>query len=131
MHPIMVVSQDSVSQQELPRNFERKRHRLSSPEADSNDGVQHPFKRRKHRVAATTSSKFWDNLSKQFLTKYALQELNDRNALEERPSFPAHHATEECTPVDRYLLECTPARLEDIQQFANSGNINLTDLRGV
>ncbi|GKU13385.1 unnamed protein product [Fusarium langsethiae] len=128
----MVVSQDSVSQRELRPNSERKRHRLSSSNTKSNDDVQHPPKRQKHRVATTTSSpRFWDNLSKQFLTKNALQELDNRNAREKQPSFPAQHATGTLTPVDRYLLKCTPSRLEDIQRFAEIGDINLEDLRGV
>ncbi|EXK26998.1 hypothetical protein ACKLNR_014539 [Fusarium oxysporum f. sp. zingiberi] len=123
----MVVSQDFVSQQEPPPSSERKRRRLSIPNTSSTDNVQHPCKR---RVAATTSTRFWDNLSKQHLTKNALEELDERNAREKQSGLPVQHTTEAVTPVNHYLRQCTPARLKDIQDFAQSGSINLTDLRG-
>jgi hypothetical protein len=128
--PSMVASQDSVSQQEPPLDVKRKRKSLSIPNSPSKNSV-HPCKRRKNRVTATTSTKFWDNLSKQYLTKNALQELDDRNTRGKQPGCPIQRATEITAPVDQYLRECTPTRLRDIERFAQSGNIDLTDLRGV
>ena len=128
--PSMVALQDSVSQQELPLDVKRKRKFLLIPNSPSKNSV-HSCKRRKNCVTVTTSRKFWDNLSKQYLTKNALQELDDRNTRGKQPGYPIQHATEITAPVDQYLRECTLTHLRDIERFAQSGNIDLIDLRGV
>jgi hypothetical protein len=86
---------------------------------------------------------FWDNLSKIWLTKRALRELDRRNSQAHSLYRRLHR------PVTRlglaewkrthqppqsaadFLCHCTSTCLKDIERFARHGGPDLSDLRGV
>ena len=93
---------------------------------------------------------YWDNLTKIWLTKRALQELGRRNSQATLSSFPLscqqHHPItrralaewkdrpENWQPMDPapvYLARCSPRCLASIRQLARHGGPDLQDLRGV
>jgi hypothetical protein len=89
-----------------------------------------------------SSLEFWDSLSKIWLTKYALRELNRRNTkpLARSPvqqPFIQNFLTEvkkPCKPTQSTdeLLHSYPLKIvKDIKLFARHGGPYLTDLRGV
>ncbi|KAH0565141.1 hypothetical protein GP486_001474 [Trichoglossum hirsutum] len=87
---------------------------------------------------------FWDSLSKIWLTKHALRELNRRNAkpLLYSPSPRAHRPVtrnllaevkkrhKPIQSVSDFLHNCTPKTLKNIKLFARYGGPDLSDLRG-
>ncbi len=88
-------------------------------------------------------SSYWDNLSKIWLTKRALKELNPRNSKpEERPlpyrrirrpltrSLLAKRAKDQQS-ASEILNSFSRDDLEDLKQFAKRGGPNTSDLRGV
>jgi hypothetical protein len=119
---------------------QRKRQRTEHPQLHS--------KRQKlsHQSASHSSSDFWDDLSKIWLTKYALRELDRRNAKLPQQSL---HQQRLHRPVTRkflaelkkphkstqsasnFLRSCTAKTLKDIWVFARHGGPDLSDLRGV
>ena len=87
---------------------------------------------------------FWDTLSKIWLTKDALRELDRRNAQSDLES--SYHHQEAQRPITRkFLAELRhrqstravenffrgPRIPKEIQQFARQGGPNISDLRGV
>ncbi|KAK2746520.1 hypothetical protein FQN57_003146 [Myotisia sp. PD_48] len=87
------------------------------------------------------TNQYWDNLSKLWLTKHALAELDRRNALEEQdcldpqpihqPLTRARYAklTEQSKPTRDALLNFLPETIKSIKQFARAGGPDLSDLR--
>ena len=90
---------------------------------------------------------FWDNLSNIDLTRYALRELDRRNAQVALDSRPLHlgslrPVTRRSLPVLRqssppllpaveYLRYCRTRTIKNIQQSAKHGSLDLSDLRSV
>ncbi|WEW59122.1 hypothetical protein PRK78_004591 [Emydomyces testavorans] len=85
---------------------------------------------------------FWDNLSKIWLTKKALQELDRRNTELSRCPFDTHlfrPVTGQCyaqlkrKQITQYaadfLSSCSPDCLKQIKQFSRHGGPDLSDLR--
>jgi hypothetical protein len=108
-----------------PRKRQRtKQHPLPSPP---------PSKRQKelqhHSHGYIDTPAFWDDLSKIWLTKHALRELNRRNAKPLLHSSPRRALQ----PVTRNFLaeDCTQKTLKNIKLFARHGGPDLSDLRGV
>ncbi|KKZ67175.1 hypothetical protein EMCG_07120 [[Emmonsia] crescens] len=110
---------------------------------------QHQSKRQKPRNSPISQSSpgFWDNLSKIWLTKGALRELNRRN--NQTALIPYDSRCRKLhRPLTRQLLaelkktlrytqynpnflhNCGPDILKDIKQFSRNGGPNLSDLRG-
>ena len=69
---------------------------------------------------------FWDNLSKQWLTRRALRELNRRNSTTQ-PSHPKATAGGHCANIPKLVKESG----RGLARFARQGGPNLFDLRGV
>ena len=90
-------------------------------------------------------SAFWDNLSKVWLTRNALRELDRRNNRQEQRGL--HHGLirEPLTrsglekeedwlvyqPTTDFLHHCSPQHLKDIQRYARLGGPDLSEIRGV
>jgi hypothetical protein len=119
-----------------PRKRQRtEQHPLLSPP---------PSKRQKHRsVGYIDTPAFWDSLSKIWLTKHALRELNRRNSLSRSPSHPAYRPitryfqakqqrnVRRQIPAADFLDRCTPRCFKDIKRSARHGGPDLSDLIGV
>ncbi|KLJ06094.1 hypothetical protein EMPG_10494 [Blastomyces silverae] len=103
----------------------------------------HPSDRsrfRKRQKLDASSSAFWDNLSKIWLTKDALEELDRRTSRPKppqnhhRPISPQFHTElkKGCNPFQfapAFLRDCAPACSEQIQRVSSLGGFDLTDLR--
>jgi hypothetical protein len=115
----------SEAQFSNPRKRQRtEQHPLPSPP---------PSKRQKelqhHSHGYIDSPAFWDNLSKIWLTKHTLRELNRRNA-KPLPYSPPRRALQPVTQ-NFFAGNCTPETLKSIKLFARHGGPDLSDLRGV
>ena len=135
----------------------RKRQRLETPSEQhspqSNKTAQLPLKKRRLNrsyggARSRTPAAFYDNLSKIWLTKHALRELDRRNA-QPTPSSPCQSRRQTHKPFTHYapaelhdrspstqtapdfLYHCTPRCLKDIKQLARHGGPDLWDVRGV
>jgi hypothetical protein len=141
-------TRDNYHMLELPPPSPRKRQRPeSSPEQTGTS--QPPSK--KQRLSNSGGSQpppaFWDNLTKLWLTKRALRELDRRNRQAAASQSPAPYRRAH-RPVTRkfiakqkasvqaadcidYISRCTPKILKDISVFARHGGPDLSDLRSV
>ena len=136
---------------ELPLSNPRKRQRTEPCALQLNGTSQPQLKRQKLNHPTTGSqppSAFWDNLSKTWLTRGALRELNRRNT-QPALSQPRSQHRRARRPVTRnflaelkrnhqvtqsasdYLHHCQPRTLKDIKRFARNGGPDLSDLKGV
>lgn len=88
-----------------------------------------------HSTASGLPAAFWDNLSRIWLTKQALRELDRRNnQAAPNPPYPPHRRIRRpVTPIlaTKYLRLCTPSILKDIKLLARHGGPDLSDLRNV
>jgi len=129
----------------------RKRHRSEQCPLQLNGTSQPLSKKRRlsHPSGSQPAAAFWDNLSKIWLTKRALRELDRRNTQPApsppRPSYrrrPHRPVTRRalaerknnCRPTQSaadFLCHCAPRCLKDIKLFARHGGPDLSDLRGV
>jgi hypothetical protein len=136
---------------EPPLSSPRKRQREEQHPLQFKGTSQHLPKKRKvsHPVSGfQTPAAFWDNLSKIWLTKRALRELERRNS-QAALSLPRSSYRRRHRPVTRlglaewkkprqpsqsaadFLCHCTSTCLKDIERFARHGGPDLSDLRGV
>ncbi|MCJ1239536.1 hypothetical protein MMC14_007533, partial [Varicellaria rhodocarpa] len=126
----------------------RKRQRLEQHSPQSNRTTQLLLKGRLNRshgrARPRTPAAFYDNLSKVWLTKHALRELDRRNA-QPTPSSPCLSRRRTHKPFTRYALaelknrslstqsapdflyRCTPRCLKDIKRLARHGGPDLWD----
>ena len=90
---------------------------------------------------------FWDNLSKIWLTRQALNELGRRNAQSTSNRSPVQHKVRKprtrsavreleqkaqpALPVSEYLLKASQADIARLKVYARRGGPDLTNLRGV
>ena len=118
---------------ELEPPSTRKRQR--SDRSDRDEGLQ---KKQKAPSPAT----FWDNLSKIWLTKRALKELDRRNKASvqhpsqslrrQRPATrDSRRNSRSIQPATDYCSYCGPGTLRDIKAFARHGGPDLSGLRSV
>ncbi|KAF2454500.1 hypothetical protein BDY21DRAFT_353104 [Lineolata rhizophorae] len=122
---------------ELQPSSSRKRPRSELPQLSQTSQPISKKQRLSHGESPPPPA-FWDNLSKVWLTKRALRELDRRN-IEAAPSRPpcsphrpARRPKRNCQtaqyPGD-YLSCCEPRILKDIKLFARHGGPDLSDLR--
>ena len=130
---------------------------MSTPVSYSDQGERSenetpPSKQRlsSHPSESRPPPAFWDNLSKIWLTKRALQELDRRNSQATLSSFPlscqqhrpiTRRALAEwkdrpenwqpTDPAPAFLAHCSPRCLASIRQLARHGGPELQNLRGV
>ena len=144
----LVVDNRHMLQPQLP-NPRKRQCPEHSPQVDR--ALQPLSKREKPshpNRGSPPPAEFWDNLSKVWLTKRALRELDRRNtrpapkppnSLYRRPHRPAtrriltepsksRQPTESTT---NFLCHCAPKCLKDIKLSARHGGPDLSDLRGV
>ncbi|PGH28523.1 hypothetical protein GX50_08733 [[Emmonsia] crescens] len=114
-------------------NLSRKRQ---YPQPHSSDRSRF----RKRQKLDASASAYWDNLSKIWLTKDALEELDRRNS---RPKPPQNHhrpitrrfhteLKKRCNPsqfAPAFLRDCAPACSKQIRRVSRLGGPDLTDLR--
>jgi hypothetical protein len=85
---------------------------------------------------------FWDSLSKIWLTKHALRELDRRNTFSHTLYYRAcrpitrnflakQRNAHQCISTADFLTHCSPSCVKDIKQFARCGGPDLSDLIGV
>ncbi|KAL8987849.1 MAG: hypothetical protein Q9177_002992 [Variospora cf. flavescens] len=84
------------------------------------DPVPQPASKRQKQQR--TSASFWDNLSRQWLTRRALEELDRRTS-----ELPLTGST--CRPRSHKAIN-RKFKLADLQRFARQGGPDLRDLRG-
>ncbi|KAI1974678.1 hypothetical protein LOZ53_003380 [Ophidiomyces ophidiicola] len=121
-----------------PVSLESSRKRQ---EADYLDPPRPPLKRQK---LEQPSSVYWDNLSKIWLTRDALEELDRRNSASSSISGPPHSHHRPFTRQlqarlkRRYqtltpdsLIDLQPESLSEIRRFSRRGGPDLSDLRNV
>lgn len=133
---------DDIHMFEARLSNSRKRQRSeqrSEPHSPQLNGIaQPPLKKEKlyhpyGKARSRTPSAFYDNLSKIWLTKHALRELDRRNAqlfsryapAELKNHYPSAQSAPDC--LDRCTLKC----LKDIKRLARHGGPDLWDIRGV
>jgi hypothetical protein len=143
------------SMPELQSPNPRKRQR-TEPSLQQNEIWRSASKRQKRNLnGSQPPPAFWDNLSKTWLTKGALRELDRRNAQTiiksprspyQRPvtrtflaewkrnhqptqSVDDYHQPTQC--ADHFFRSSGRRLLEDIKLFARNGGPDLSDLRGV
>ncbi|KAF2872951.1 hypothetical protein BDV95DRAFT_627773 [Massariosphaeria phaeospora] len=123
----------------------RKRQRSEPSQPDKTSQPISKKQRLDRRSGFQTPAAFWDNLSKVWLTKRALRELDRRNS--QAPPNPPSPQQRARRPVTRnflaeskrshqaaqytadYLCNCGPKILTDIKLFARHGGPDLSDLR--
>lgn len=126
-----------MSASQFPNPRKRQRQDLS----------QQPGEKRQKLIHSSypPSSDFWDSLSKIWLTKHALRELDRRNARviystsRQQVRRPATRSFIAASKNNRALLQhpstflrnCSPQIFEDVKRLARHGGPNLSDLRGV
>lgn len=125
----------------------RKRQRPLQP-----NGTSQPQSKKQKPSHPTDGSQppaaFWNNLSKVWLTRRALRELERRNTrpalsapcyLKRRPHRPLtrralaeqrKNSQEPAQPATEFLSSCTPNCLKDIKLFARHGGPDISSLRG-
>lgn len=132
----------SKSQNSRPR----KRQRIEHPPPLPN-GVTQPQATRptlnNQSAEPQSPAVFWDNLSKVWLTKRALRELDRRSSRVHWSCRPRQPVTQRALaalkkksrqpsqPAAEFLSYCTPTGLKDIKYFARHGGPDISDLRGV
>ncbi|KAF2276697.1 uncharacterized protein EI97DRAFT_376289 [Westerdykella ornata] len=126
---------------EPPLPSSRKRERERSAQRQPNETSQPRLKKQRlsHSSGSQPPAAFWDNLSKIWLTKQALRELDRRNnqAAPRPPCSPvtpnfAARRKKNCQNVQyaaHYLCFCKPRILKDIKSLARHGGPDLSDLR--
>jgi hypothetical protein len=134
---------------ELQPSNPRKRQRAEYCPLQQRGTSQPQSKRQKlnYHFTGSLPPTFWDNLSKIWLTKSALRELNRRNnKAASRPPRPQYRQVR--GPVTRnflaklrnrqatqsaadFLRHCESSTLKDIKLFARHGGPDLSDLKGV
>ncbi|ERF69373.1 hypothetical protein EPUS_08645 [Endocarpon pusillum Z07020] len=123
----------------------RKRQHTEQYALQPNGTSQPQLKRQKlnHPTTRSQPPAFWDNLSRTWLTRGALRELNRRNN-QPASSQPRSQHRRTRRPVTRnflaelkktqfvsdYLRHCEPGTSKDIKQFARYGGPDLSDLKG-
>jgi hypothetical protein len=99
-------------------NLESYSLRGTSPGTAKRQKLSHP----------QSPSTFWDNLSKVWLTRNALRELdrrnNQRTIIKEVDSLAY-------LPANDFLHHCSPQYIRRIQRYARLGGPDLSGLRGV
>ena len=128
-----------------------KRQRIEQSALQLSEISQPQLKRQKLNDPTTGSqppAAFWDSLSKIWLTKGALRELNRRNT-QSASSQPRLQCRRARQPVTRnflaklkrnrrvvqsafdFLRHCEPGTSKDVKRFARNGGPDLSDLKGV
>jgi hypothetical protein len=129
----------SEAQNPNPRKRQcTEQHQLPLPLLSKRQKLQHCS------VKHIDTPAFWHSLSKIWLTKRALRELNRRNSLPRSPSRPARQVHQPITQnflakqrnayrrvfAPDFLSHCSPSRVKDIKRFAQHGGPDLSDLIG-
>lgn len=131
---LKIYDYDHMPSSVIP-NLSRKRQ---YPQPHSSDRSRF----RKRQKLDASASAYWDNLSKIWLTKDALEELDRRNS---RPKPPQNHhrpitrrfhteLKKRCNPsqfAPAFLRDCAPACSKQIRRVSRLGGPDLTDLRNV
>lgn len=131
---------------ESPLSSPRKRQCPEPPEQTETSQPLFKKQRLTHSGGSQPPSAFWDNLTKLWLTKGALRELDRRNSeavdlshlsrqRDHRPvtrkfiaGQKAKYQTIHCTD---YVSRCTPSILKHTRLFTRHGGPDLSDLRNV
>ena len=135
---------------EPPISNQRKRQPSEPCPLQGNETLQPSSKRQQlsHLGGSNSQAAFWDNLSKIWLTKRALRELDRRNTQRASSppssSYPRAHrpiarraraelktSRQPTQPAADFLCLCGSRCLKNIKQFARRGGPDLSDLRGV
>ncbi|MCJ1384250.1 hypothetical protein MMC17_007366 [Xylographa soralifera] len=115
-----------MSVAQLPR-----KRKQSSP--DAGEPIQAPCKRQKtdestRRARRVARERYWDNLSKVWLTPRALREFDRRNTIQEQEKEQNPTAKPlKISSTDTTHL--SPACLKNLKQFARRGGPSLTNIR--
>lgn len=141
---------DKYHMPEPPLSNPRKRQPSDQRPLPGNDTSRPRLKWQKvsHPSGSQPPAAFWDNLSKVWLTKRALRELDRRNAAPSPPYSPYRQSHGRITRSSRlelnrnqqrepsqliadFLCNCGSRGLKDIKLFARRGGPDLSDLQGV
>src|ERR1700722_11749628 len=121
-----------------PVSPKQPKRKLSEQQSHS---PQHQLKRQK---LSQSTSAYWDNLSKVWLTKDALEELDRRNDIQARSHSSTYQGCRR--PLTRsfhteskkrgefapdLIRDCAPEYIKAVKQFSKLGGPDLSDLRNV
>ncbi|KMW68959.1 hypothetical protein BDDG_13161 [Blastomyces dermatitidis ATCC 18188] len=127
-----------------PKNYDYDHMPSSVTSNPSHKHKPHPSNRsqfRKRQKLDTSASAYWDNLSKIWLTKDALEELDRRNSHLKPPQnlhrpitrcFHTELKKKHCNPFQfapTFLHDCAPTCSKQIKRVSRLGGPDLTDLR--
>jgi hypothetical protein len=109
--------------------------------SEQSHSPQHQLKRQK---LSQLTSAYWDNLSKVWLTKDALEELDRRNDIQarshpstyqgcRRPLTRSFHteSKKQCGFAPDPICDCAPEYIKAVKEFSMLGGPDLSDLRNV
>jgi hypothetical protein len=134
-----VVDDSYMSEAQLSNPHKRQsseQHPLPSQPLSKRQKLYH------HSIGYIEPPAFWDSLSKIWLTKQALRELERRNtslrSLNHRARRPItrnflaeQRNTHRQISAADFASRCSPSRLKDIKQFARCGGPDLSELINV
>ena len=113
----------------------RKRRPTEQHPLQQNETLQPQSKRRRlgyHSSRSSPPAAFWDSLSKIWLTKGALRELDKRNTQSVSNLPPLYQQViKPIQSASDFLHNCAPRTLKDTKRFARYGGPDLSDLRVV
>ncbi|KAF2457518.1 hypothetical protein BDY21DRAFT_385781 [Lineolata rhizophorae] len=126
-----------------PSNACKRRRAEERPPPSQSRPKRH--KSRPYTGGYINTPAFWDSLSKIWLTKHALRELDRRNRLLRSPrhrprslptarnalAAPSENAPLPPASAADFLRNCAPGHLQDVKRFARGGGPDLSDLVGV
>lgn len=129
-----------------PNLRKRKHTKLSLPPLNE---ISHQQSKRQRRTyhGSQPLGEYWDNLSRVWLTKRALRELNRRNAQHTYPSSCSPYragrpltrsfrtelerSRQSTRSAHEFIANCVAKTVKNIKLFARHGGPDLSDLRGV
>ena len=107
-----------------------RKRKQSSPGAG--EPIQTPCKRQRtdenrRQTRRAARERYWDTLSKVWLTPRALREFDRRNTIREREKSTAKPLN--ISSID--ITNLSPACLKNLERLARHGGLSLTDIRSV
>ena len=99
--------------------------------------LEHPEQGQRNTLRQPKGPAYWDNLSRIWLTRGALKELDRRNSNPEyyRLAIPQFGTNQEdgWKPqfASDFLRDCAPRCLKQLKRLSRQGGLNLSELRNV
>ncbi|PNY25543.1 uncharacterized protein TCAP_04518, partial [Tolypocladium capitatum] len=136
----MLVPQSTLYQRPVYHGSRKRRRPSCSDPSPHADAAHHSSKKQRLSHPDFPPTRFWENLSKQHLTKNALRAIDGvegarplNSSLRRSQRLAARRPSESTSnqqPVQAFLRYSSPTSLGEIKRFASHGGLDLRDLRG-